>query len=89
MAYNVSNRSVNLQGSLNVVFGDFIMNGTGAELVTGLKSMIYFNLSDESPIGAPSPQVIYNSNDGVANSKPGSMWVSGPNAKARFMAIGI
>ena len=95
MAIVVTNRKVNLMGNMNVVFGDITLTVASQELVTGLKHITYFQATQDKK-GQVS--AVFNSKDGAANSKNGSMWVSGGNsilgagnlpASAKFMAIGI
>lgn len=85
MAYTVTNRKVNLQGVLNVVFGDITL-GSAAELVTGLKHVQFFSLSSASATGQT---IIFNSDDGTVNTKQGSMYIGGGAGAAKFMAIGV
>ncbi len=85
MALTVTNRKVNLMGTLNVVFGDITL-GSAAELVTGLKHIQFFSCSAKSATGI---NYTFNSDNGTVDSKSGSMYISGPSAVAKFIAIGV
>ena len=95
MAVTVTNRKVNLMGTLNVVFGDVTLKPDSEELITGLKHVMFFQAVQDT---AGQVSAVFNSNNGTKNSKNGSMWVAGGKAligagslpsSARFMAIGV
>lgn len=80
-----------LMGHKRVIIGDVTLSTTAQELVTGLSIVDYFTIGGNVTIGSGNIKFVYNSNDGVKDSKLGSMWVESEtnDVDGKFMAIGV